>query len=107
MSQHRGISHPQTDYITTASGNLFQSLHDTEQLDSVTKPLKYDTRLSFLTSALNHDNASLRESFQRIKIAGDFEDCSHIEDLDDSITLLPRALVTSEKYFFFFKFDKN
>lgn len=45
-----------------------------------------------------YDKASLREAFQRIKIAGDFDDTSHIEDLEDAVGPLLRAMVIREKY---------
>ncbi|CAF0860039.1 unnamed protein product [Didymodactylos carnosus] len=41
------------------------------------------------------------ETFQRITIAGDFHDMSHIEDLDEAVGPLLRALVIREKYMIF------
>lgn len=43
------------------------------------------------------DKSSLKEAFQRIKIAGDFQDMSHIEDLEDAVGPLLRAMVIREK----------
>ena len=43
------------------------------------------------------DKTSLKEAFQRIKIAGDFQDMSHIEDLEDAVGPLLRAMVIREK----------
>lgn len=44
-----------------------------------------------------HEKSTLREAFQRIKIAGDFHDMSHIEDLEDAVGPLLRAMVIREK----------
>ena len=44
------------------------------------------------------DKASLKEAFQRIKIAGDFNDMSHIEDLEEAVGPLLRAMVIREKF---------
>lgn len=52
-----------------------------------------------LSSSLSQERASSNEVFQRIKIAGDFNDLSHVEDLEDSVAPLLRALVIREKYF--------
>ncbi|CAF1205886.1 unnamed protein product [Adineta steineri] len=61
----------------------------------------YKSQQSFLSGALGDDRTSLRETFQRIKIAGGVQDMSHIEDLDDSVSPLLRALVIREKYMSF------
>ena len=44
-----------------------------------------------------NDKSSVREAFQRIKIAGDLQDMSHIEDLEDAVGPLLRAMVIREK----------
>lgn len=58
----------------------------------------FDQQKSALGHGLSHDRTCLNEVFQRIKIAGDFHDLSHIEDLEESIGPLLRALVIREKY---------
>ena len=57
----------------------------------------FDHQKSVLSHTLSHDRISLNETFQRIKIAGEFKDLSHIEDLEESIGPLLRALVIREK----------
>lgn len=44
-----------------------------------------------------NEKANLREEFQRIKIAGDLQDMSHIEDLEEVVGPLLRAMVIREK----------
>lgn len=58
----------------------------------------FDHQKSTLSHTLSLERASLNETFQRIKIAGDVRDLSHIEDLEESIGPLLRALVIREKY---------
>ena len=67
----------------------------------------FDWQKSAASHTLSHDRKSLNETFQRIKIAGDFHDLSHIEDLEESIGPLLRALVIREKYRMKNKFDAN
>ncbi|CAF0916390.1 unnamed protein product [Adineta steineri] len=75
---------PEKSYPTTG---LNESL-DSNQQQSATRPSIYD-------------KSSLDEAFQRIKIAGDFTDMSHIEDLEDAVGPLLRAMVIREKYMIF------
>lgn len=58
----------------------------------------FDQQKSVLSHGLSHDRTCLNESFQRIKIAGDFRDLSHIEDLEESVGPLLLALSLREKY---------
>ncbi|CAF2480562.1 unnamed protein product [Rotaria sp. Silwood2] len=66
-----------------------------------TSDLFEDAQRQTLPRTSIYDKASLREVFQRIKIAGDFEDMSHIEDLEDAVGPLLRAMVIREKYMIF------
>lgn len=72
---------PEKPYQTSAINESFDS-----------HPHQTSTRTSI------YDKSSLREAFQRIKIAGDFLDMSHIEDLEDAVGPLLRAMVIREKY---------
>ncbi len=90
--------------IDNISENIFQPVITPEQIN---KQFGYEQQPSYLTSALSNDKTSLTETFQRIKIAGDFQDMSHIEDLEESVGPLLRALVIREKYqlnFFFLNY---
>jgi len=69
-------------YPTTAADELLNN----KQQQSITRSSVYD-------------QSSVREAFQRIKIAGDFQDMSHIEDLEDAVGPLLRAMVIREKYY--------
>lgn len=60
-------------------------------------PFGYNQQQSYLSSALSHDKTSLSEAFQRIKISGDVHDMSHIEDLEECVAPLLRALIIREK----------
>jgi hypothetical protein len=79
--------------------NSFQPVQTPERTN---RSFGLNEQQSFLTSALSHDKTSLSEAFQRIKIAGDFQDLSHIEDLEESVAPLIRALVIREKYDLYF-----
>jgi len=81
--------------IDNISENIFQPVITPEKID---QQFGYEQQPSYLTSALSNDKTSLTETFQRIKIAGDFQDMSHIEDLEESVGPLLRALVIREKY---------
>ncbi|CAF3381575.1 unnamed protein product [Rotaria socialis] len=87
--------------LTTNFQNAFRPTKSPEPTDEMNSACEYHHQQSFLTSSLSHDKTSLNEAFQRIKIAGDFHDMSHIEDLEDSVAPLLRALVIREKYMFF------
>ncbi len=87
------------DDIPNNLENSFQPTHTPER---TSQTFGYNQEKSFLTSALSHDKTSLSEVFQRIKIAGDFQDLSHIEDLEESVAPLMRALVIREKYYLYF-----
>ncbi|CAF3372205.1 unnamed protein product [Rotaria sp. Silwood1] len=83
--------------------NAFQAIRTPECIASTNQiniPSEYNQQVSFLTRSLSHDTTSLREAFQRIKISGESE-MPYIEDLDDSVTPLLRALIIREKYMFF------
>ncbi|CAF1202772.1 unnamed protein product [Rotaria sordida] len=89
--------------IPTDFENSFQSISTSESIDpinQINKSFEYYRQESFLTSSLSHDKTSLREVFQRIKISGDSY-MPYIEDLEDSVAPLLRALVIREKYMFF------
>jgi hypothetical protein len=92
-AQGRNIDQQNIDNI---SENIFQPVISPEQTD---QSFGYNNEQSYLTSALSHDKISLTESFQRIKIAGDPHDMSHIEDLEEVVGPILRALVTREKYY--------
>ncbi|CAF2539815.1 unnamed protein product [Rotaria sp. Silwood2] len=83
--------------------NSFQGIVTPEHIASTNlsnKPFEYHQQESFLTRSLSNDKTSLSEVFQRIKISGDSH-MPYIEDLEDSVTPLLRALVIREKYMFF------
>lgn len=82
----------------TVETSLFQALspeklHPTIQFNETPE---YLPQHSIPKTAL-HEKLSIGETFQRIKIAGDFEDMSHIEDLEDAVGPLLRAMVIREK----------
>jgi len=97
VAKHRDIDQQQTDKILNDSENLFQPVHSPE--NQIKQTFEYNQPVSFLTTALSRDGTGLQETFQRIKIAGDIHDIFHIEDLDESVTPLLRALVIREKYY--------
>ncbi len=88
-----------TDEVPSNLSNSFQAI---QTPDRTSQSLGLNQQESYLTSALSQDKASLTEVFQRIKIAGDFQDLSHIEDLEESVAPLLRALIIREKYDFHF-----
>ena len=92
-AQGRNTDQQQNDGL---SENLFQPVLSPEQ---TSQSYRYKDQQSYLTSALSQDKTSLNETFQRIKIAGDFQDLSHIEDLEESVGPLLRALIIREKYY--------
>lgn len=82
----------------TVETTLFQALspdklHPTVQFNETPE---YHQQHSLPKPPL-HETLSLGETFQRIKIAGDFQDMSHIEDLEDAVGPLLRAMVIREK----------
>jgi hypothetical protein len=91
-AQGRNTDQQNIDNITES---IFQPVISPEQTN---QSFGYHYQQSYLTSALSNDKASLTETFQRIKIAGDVNDMSHIEDLEESVGPLLRALIIREKY---------
>ncbi|CAM4860969.1 unnamed protein product [Rotaria socialis] len=108
--QHRAAqdrNHDQTSIPESAdsANNLFQGVFEKESYPTIEtieidEPLESTSRQN-LPRASIYDKSSLREAFQRIKIAGDFDDMSHIEDLEDAVGPLLRAMVIREKYMIF------
>ncbi len=81
-----------------SENNLFQGLSP-EQSYATPEPndlSEYNQQQS-LSRPTIPDTSNVREAFQRIKIAGDFQDMSHIEDLEDAVGPLLRAMVIREK----------
>jgi hypothetical protein len=105
--QHRAAQDRNTDQHgptvpICSENNLFQALSP-EQSYPTTRPnesVEYNQQHS-IPGPILHDKPPLREAFQRIKIAGDFQDMSHIEDLEDAVGPLLRAMVIREKYMVF------
>jgi hypothetical protein len=86
--------------VPTASGNNLFQVHSPEQsyvTSRTNEPFEGQQQKSTPLSS-SYDKANYREAFQRIKIAGDFNDMSHIEDLEDAVGPLLRAMVIREKY---------
>ena len=80
--------------------NEFDSQHIFESIQShqhSERPFEFKIQQSFFHNALSSDTKSLTEAFQRIKIAGNLGDMSYIEDLEESVGPLLRALVIREK----------
>jgi hypothetical protein len=94
---NRAAQDRETDLQET--DNFFQAVNSPEKVNQSNNLFEYNQQQSLLTRSLSSDKSSLRESFQRIKIAGDLHDMSHIEDLDDAVSPLLRALVIRETYF--------
>ncbi len=82
-----------------SENNLFQSLNSDQSypIPRSNESLECNQQESF-SIPLIRDKSNLREAFQRIKIAGDCQDMSHIEDLEDAVGPLLRAMVIREKY---------
>lgn len=78
--------------------NLFQALSPEQSFtcSHVHEPSEF-LQQSTVLRPFSNDKSSLKEAFQRIKIAGDFQDMSHIEDLEDAVGPLLRAMVIREK----------
>ena len=93
--------HLTTDVPSIDPTSIFQPVVSPERTHSANPPFELHQQQSFLTNSLSIDRTSLRESFQRIKISGNVNDVSHIEDLEDAVAPLLRALVIREKYFIF------
>ena len=87
---------------TVASNNIDPNLFQGVSPEKATSASATDDNLEYnrsssIARALMKDKSALREEFQRIKIAGDFQDMSHIEDLEDAVGPLLRAMVIREK----------
>lgn len=105
--QHRAAHDRNTDQQAATipvdvEQNLFQSLspdqpHSCSHIHDDTE----FTQPAATLRPLSMDKTSVKEAFQRIKIAGDFQDMSHIEDLEDAVGPLLRAMVIREKYMIF------
>jgi hypothetical protein len=94
-AQGRNTDQQHADNIAIDPENIFQPIISPEQTK---RSFGYKNQQSFLSRALSHDKTSLNEAFQRIKISGNLNDMSHIEDLEESVGPLIRALVIREKY---------
>ncbi|CAF0754118.1 unnamed protein product [Rotaria sp. Silwood1] len=93
--------HTSTVTITSENDSSQDSYAKEPHPTPATSELFEHTHRQTLARASIYDKSSLREVFQRIKIAGDFEDMSHIEDLEDAVGPLLRAMVIREKYMIF------
>lgn len=74
--------------------HIFEAIQSCQHSE---RPLDFKIQTSFFHNALSSDTKSLAEAFQRIKIAGNLSDMSYIEDLEESVGPLLRALVIREK----------
>ncbi|CAF3574892.1 unnamed protein product [Rotaria sordida] len=105
--QHR-VAHDRNHDIQASAAPIssentaFQTLYTKESYPTTatSEAFEYSQQKS-IPRATVYDKSSIREAFQRIKIAGDFDDMSHIEDLEDAVGPLLRALVIREKYMIF------
>ena len=79
-----------------ADANLFQALSPEQSYPTIQTSETPEYHQQHSKSSF-HEKLSLGEAFQRIKIAGDFHDMSHIEDLEDAVGPLLRAMVIREK----------
>ena len=79
------------DAITSHIDDLFQAVH----VPSEAYPTREQPSLLSRSSSAYRTNEP--ESFQRIKIAGDIEDMLNIEDLQDVVSPLLRALIIRER----------
>ena len=79
-----------------AETSLFQALSPEKVYPTIQTTETPDYHQQHSKSSL-HEKLSLGETFQRIKIAGDFHDMSHVEDLEDAVGPLLRAMVIREK----------
>ncbi|UJR10172.1 hypothetical protein I4U23_014388 [Adineta vaga] len=87
--------------LPTDSGSLFEAIISPDRDHVQNQSQEYNQQKSFLSSGICSERTGLAQTFQRIKISGDFHEMSHIEDLDESVSPLLRALVIREKYMFF------
>jgi hypothetical protein len=97
-AQGRNTGQQHADNIAIDPENIFQPVISPEQSK---RSFGFKNQQSFLSRALSQDKTSLNEAFQRIKISGNLNDMSHIEDLEESVGPLIRALVIREKYMAF------
>jgi hypothetical protein len=97
-AQDRNSDQQSSTIPSSTEQKLFQALSP-EQCQSagrINESCEYNQQESIPRASMS-DKSSVRESFQRIKIAGDLQDMSHIEDLEDAVGPLLRAMVIREK----------
>jgi hypothetical protein len=83
---------------TNSENSLFQGLSPEQSYPApLPNELSEYNQQKSLSRPTVPDQSDVREAFQRIKIAGDFQDMSHIEDLEDAVGPLLRAMVIREK----------
>ena len=99
-AQDRNTEQHATTATATSENNLFQGLSpDQAYAGSRTNDAFESQHQKSIPLSASYDKTIYREAFQRIKIAGDFLDMSHIEDLEDAVGPLLRAMVIREKYY--------
>ncbi len=98
-AQDRNADQSGTATPANSETNLFQALGPEQSYPTMpfSESVEFTAQHSLPRPSI-HEKSSLGESFQRIKIAGDFNDMSHIEDLEDAVGPLLRAMVIREKY---------
>ncbi len=99
VAQDRNADQNGTATPANSEVNLFQALGPEQSYPTMpfSESVEFTAQHSLPRPSI-HEKSSLGESFQRIKIAGDFNDMSHIEDLEDAVGPLLRAMVIREKY---------
>lgn len=98
-AQDRNIEQHGPTVPEDVENNLFQGLSPEKAYPTPRSNESFDyNQQQSVPGSIKHDKSSAREAFQRIKIAGDVEDMSHIEDLEDAVGPLLRAMVIREKY---------
>ncbi|CAF0907859.1 unnamed protein product [Adineta ricciae] len=97
-SQDENTDQEHNDNVPSNAESLFQPVTSSDQTDNL---FKYLQQHSFGLSTGSSDRQNISQLFQRIRITGDFHDMCHIEDLDESVAPLLRALLIREKYMIF------
>ena len=98
-AQDRNTDQQSATIPSSTEQKLFQALspEQSQATSRVNEACEYNQQASLPRAPMN-DKSSVREAFQRIKIAGDLQDMSHIEDLEDAVGPLLRAMVIREKW---------
>ena len=99
-AQDQNTAQELTDPATDDTDFLFQAILSPEQTGGNSQSNEFfqsKAQKSIFNRSLSSDRTSAREVFQRIKIAGNVHDMTHMEDLQDAVSPLIRALIIREK----------